>query len=353
MFGFGRRRRGDARAEEFGYRDNAALDGVGGYEPADPNDAYRPATPVQPEPAQQPAPQHPTPQYPGQQYPGQQPSPQHQAGWQPPGQSYPAYPQQPSSAPTADTQGKAARPVAAGCFVVLAVLGGFVAGLVGYSGDDDTADTADSAGGPDVTATPDTESAPNTESTPAPDVEPVVDGWQPVVQTEGVYAYDVPPDWEPAPTRVHGWSPSGEDEGRALSTSAFAGQRCDGVHTNGAGVTSFEVAAAVQDSTDDVATALVDDIAGRAYGDNGTAPHVDISGRGADSFGSDRSMTLAVADVQPEASGPCVPDRSRVAVAVVGEAGETEMGALVVYGDAARLTDEQLDQMLRSLRHLS
>lgn len=58
-----------------------------------------------------------------------------------------------------------------------------------------------------------------------------VAGWQSVAGRDGSYAYDVPPNWEPAPGTQHGWA------GIRLIASAFPGQ-CGQATLGGAGVTT-------------------------------------------------------------------------------------------------------------------
>ncbi|KID30488.1 hypothetical protein [Prauserella rugosa] len=367
---FWRRRNRDQRSEQYGYRDNAALDGVGGYEPSDPNDAYRPPEPHRsPWAGAQTYPQPSSPEsvapgqaYPGRTVPGQQPYPGQQSypGQQPyPGQQAQGYGAQPSQAsPQAQQNRKSAKQGCGGGIGCLVVIVAIVSTIIGNARNDD--DTADSdARDTDTVETTEQSSSPSTSEPPV-DVAPVVEGWQPVVATSGAFAYDVPPAWQPKPGTVHGWEAgSGYDDRMALSTSAFAGRECDdATHRNGAGVAVYAPPEEAGESNAKAADALLTEVAQRAYSDGDTRPEIGRSMYTVGTFGEAgqgmRVMTSAYAEVTPTSPGGCVPERAWVGVTLVpGQERGGESAALVVYADHAAMDQDQLNEMLRTLRPVS
>ncbi|GAA1203490.1 hypothetical protein [Prauserella alba] len=359
---FGRKKR-DETSARYGYEDKAALKGVGGYEPADASDAYRP----QSSPAPDPSAHHPAAHRPAAPYSGtagqHDPATQHPAGQHPAGQGAPT----PDPATRGPAHGPAQQPAAPGPggpvppprvktssraagrrrsigwippLVAVAAMWG-VPQL--FPEDDGTSAHVDS-------------DAPTSEYTPPPEtrvsVPAAVDGWHSVAGGDGAYAYDVPPDWQPEQGVVHGWEAGGGYDARfALSTSAFVGKECDdATHAGGAGVTSYDR------PVDAAARPLVEEVSARAYAaDGGAKPRVRVVAEDAGRFsggerGSGRTRSL-IAEVTPAEPGGCVPDRAVVGTRTVGSAeGDGTVVALVVYADAELASAEDVRRILGSFR---
>ncbi|MBB3661274.1 hypothetical protein FB384_000178 [Prauserella sediminis] len=370
---FGRRKR-DETSARYGYEDKAALKGVGGYEPADPGDAYRPQSSPTPDPtAHHPAVHRPATPYPATDGQGtqnsatQDPATQNPATWNPaapgttPQNTAPHGPAtQPQSAP--GEPGQQAPPQGSGgqvppprvktsstkrrgggwAFVLVVALVYGLPQLLGvFDGDDDTS------------ADPDPVES-TSEYTPPPvtrvSVPPAVDGWQSVAGGDGAYAYDVPPEWQPEQGVVHGWEPGGGYDDRfSLSTSAFAGKECDdATHAGGAGVTSYDR------PVDAAARPLVEEVSARAYAaDGGAKPQVRVAAEDAGRFtGGESGRTRSlIAEVTPAEPGGCVPERAVVGTRAVEAAeGDGTVVALVVYADAQLVSEEDVRRILDSFR---
>ncbi|OXM43089.1 hypothetical protein [Amycolatopsis alba] len=190
---------GKKRGDSPGYEDNAALDGFGGYQPSD-SSGYSPA-PAEPEPAPKPA-------------------------------------KQPMS--------RSGRRAMYGFFATLGVIA--VAALANNS------DRSSDSSAP----TPRTP----TVYTPSPQViaPPVTEGWQSVAGKDGVYAYDVPPNWTPKPGTIHGWEKGTQVPGITMVASAFVGEgycpQEKRSRIGGSGVANVKVAdpaAAARKAVDDLA----------------------------------------------------------------------------------------------------
>jgi hypothetical protein len=178
-------------------------------------------------------------------------------------------------------------------------------------------------------------------TTPSPRavVPPVVTGWRSVAGRDGAYAYDVPPNWQPAPATQHGW------DGIRLVTSAFLGQ-CGQATLGGAGVTTEPLAdpeAAARKAAMDLATA--------AYGG---VPH---GGPGSDAQvlradGTALPARIVIAEVTPSAPGECATRHALVAaLAFGGESGTS--GVVVAYADSDRAgpsVRQDLERIVRSYR---
>jgi len=163
---------GKKRGDSPGYEDNAALDGFGGYQPSD-SSGYSPT----PEPAPEPAEPKPEPE-----------------------------PRKPAKQPMS----RSGRRAMYGFFATLGVIA--VAALANNS------DRSSDSSAP----TPRTP----TVYTPSPQVvaPPVTEGWQSVAGKDGVYAYDVPPNWTPKPGTIHGWEKGSQVPGITMVASAFVGE---------------------------------------------------------------------------------------------------------------------------------
>ncbi|QWF83067.1 hypothetical protein [Amycolatopsis sp. CA-230715] len=296
--GWGRR-----RSEPGGYEDNAALDGVGGYQPADGSN---------PSPVQQP----------------------------PPGQAFPPVPQRPR-------QPKSKAPII-GLVVVLLCLGlGFVATRMAKNSSED------SAAAPTTSRTP---------YTPPPQVvvPPVVPGWQSVAGGKGTYAYDVPPSWQPKPGIVHGWEKDETGPGLSMATSAFVGKNycpADATRTRGgSGVTPVAQHDYVRAAAETAELVAKYDFTAKG-GPPPTvtvAPPVPLKVDFGDGKSRDGSMTLA--DVVPApGADSCTPPKGLVGVAAIKPADDPPDGAVVLVvhtdqGYPGETPREQVVQILKSYR---
>jgi hypothetical protein len=136
--------------------------------------------------------------------------------------------------------------------------------------------------------------------------------WQAVVAPDGGYAYDVPPDWEPAPATQQNWP------GIRLVTSALLGRGPCGTR-GGAGVVTTQPA-----DPEAAARKAAADVAAGAYGGVarlGPATHLD---------GTSAPARLVVAEVEPAATGECAAKHAVVvALATTG-------AVVVAYADTDR-----------------
>lgn len=305
-----------SRGPSYGYEDRAALKGFGGYEPAEPTPrtfGVSPQAPAQPE----------------------------RSSYEEPVAS----PDAPADEPRTPARSRVSfrRPLfglgAVVAFGVLYVVGG----VSGNSGQEAT-----SAGAPahaPVAPLPETRVV----------VPAAVSGWQPVVRTDGGYAYDVPPDWVPEPGMVHGWESGGSRF--ALVTSALVGEgfcdRDENVQRGGSGMTT-----APGDDAAAAAVATVEELARRAFTpDGGAEPTVElVEQRSVEvPIGErDREATLVFAEVTVADPGEqCLPRRALVgALAVAAPSGESTP-VLVAYDgqDGPGVTSEDdMTRLLTSLR---
>jgi hypothetical protein len=169
-------------------------------DPNNPNNPPNPGNPPTPNPYQQPGyQQQPNPyQQPG--YQGQQPNPyQQQPAWN--------APTTPLGAPQAPKQGgggnntKIVAIVAAAAVVVAAGVTGFLV-LGGDKDDDAKGKDKDKKVSTSQSASSSPSASASAGDNPRGDheVQPVVAGWQPVVNTKRKIVFDVPPDWEVNPS---------------------------------------------------------------------------------------------------------------------------------------------------------
>ncbi len=182
--------------------------------------------------------------------------------------------------------------------------------------------------------------------TPAPRtvVPAVTSGWQSVAARDGSYAYDVPPNWEPAPTTQHGW----DEPAIRLITSAFLGKNfCARDTLGGAGVTTEPLAdpeAAARKAATDLAT-------GAYGGTSQVGPATDAQLTKAD--GTQAPARLVVAEVTPAATGECSAKHALVAAMAFGNGGASAV--VVAYADSDRsgpTIREDLVGILKSYRFL-
>jgi hypothetical protein len=184
-------------------------------------------------------------------------------------------------------------------------------------------------------------SRPPRVETPAPRtvVPAVTSGWQSVAARDGSYAYDVPPNWEPAPTTQHGW----DEPAIRLITSAFLGKDfCARDTLGGAGVTTEPLAdpeAAARKAATDLATG--------AYGGTSQAgPGTDAQLTKAD--GTKAPARIVVAEVTPAATGECAAKHALVAAMAFGNGSAS--GVVVAYADSDRSGPTIRDDLLGILK---
>ncbi|MEV4143985.1 hypothetical protein AB0J40_09975 [Amycolatopsis sp. NPDC049691] len=164
--------------------------------------------------------------------------------------------------------------------------------------------------------------------TPSPrvTVPAITDGWLSVAARDGSYAYDVPPNWEPAPATQHGW----DEPSIRLITSAFLGRDFCGRDTlGGAGVTTEPVAdpeAAARKAATDLAT-------GAYGGTSQLGPATDAEFTKAD--GTKAPARVVVAEVAPAAKDECAAKHALV-VAMGFGTGSGASGVVVAYADGDR-----------------
>ncbi|EOD69581.1 hypothetical protein [Amycolatopsis vancoresmycina] len=170
-------------------------------------------------------------------------------------------------------------------------------------------------------------------ATPSPRaaVPAVVAGWQAVAGRDGSYAYDVPPNWQPAPGTQHGWA------GIRLITSAFLG-KC-----GGAGVTTEPLAdldAAARKAATDLAKGAYD-----AAPELGPASDAQVSR----ADGTAVPARVVVASVTPAQPGECAVRHAQVAVLAFGGNSGTS-GVMVAYAGEGSSAQGELERIVRSYR---
>lgn len=193
-------------------------------------------------------------------------------------------------------------------------------------------------------------SRPPLVTTPSPRVAvpPSVAGWQPVAADDGSFAYDVPPNWQPAPTTLHGWEKTAAVPGIRLITSAFLGRDfCGRSDLGGAGVTTEPVADA-----DAAARKAVTDLGVSAYSpDNGPLAQV-TPDAGADAQvtkedGTKAPARVIVAEVVPSDTGECVAKHALVAALAFTGKNSGSSGVVLAYSDADRPGSASREELLR------
>ncbi|MEU6388195.1 hypothetical protein [Streptomyces sp. NPDC046939] len=179
----------------------------GEQNPQDPNQPNHPGSPPAPNPYQQPGYQQPNPyQQPGYQQPNpyQQPT---QPGWNAPTTPIgpPQAPHQGGGPGKGDNRTKIVAIVAAAAVVVAAGVTGFL--VLGGDKDDEAKNgkdgdkknpAASQSASPSPSASASETGGGNPRGSDAA-VQPVVAGWQPVVNAKHKTVFDVPPDWEVSP----------------------------------------------------------------------------------------------------------------------------------------------------------
>jgi hypothetical protein len=172
-------------------------------------------------------------------------------------------------------------------------------------------------------------------ATPSPRaaVPAVVEGWQSVAGRDGAYAYDVPPNWQPAPGTQHGWA------GIRLITSAFLG-KCGQATLGGAGVTTEPLA-----DVDAAARKAATDLATAAYGgipEVGAVSDAQVSR----ADGAAVPAKVVVASVTPARTGECATRHALVAALAFGGDSGTS-GVVVAYADSDRSGPSVREDLVR------
>lgn len=177
--------------------------------------------------------------------------------------------------------------------------------------------------------------------TPAPRtlVPAVTSGWQSVAARDGSYAYDVPPNWEPAPTTLHGW----DQPSIRLVTSAFLGKDfCARDTLGGAGVTTEPLA-----DPEAAARKVATDLATGAYGGTSqVGPGTDGELTKAD--GTKAPARIVVAEVTPAAKDECSAKHAVVAAMAFGTGSAS--GVVVAYADSDRSGPTIRDDLMGILK---
>lgn len=163
---------------------------------------------------------------------------------------------------------------------------------------------------------------------------PAVKGWQSVVHSDGVYAYDVPPDWEPGPDTIHGWESDGSQY--VLVTSAFVDEGfCPGDETLQRGGSGMATASGNDAAA--AATEQVEELARYAYTpDGGEEPKVEVVERRSVKVsiaeGTRAELVLAEVTVTDPGEEECLPEKALVgALAVEPPEKEKSVPVLMVY----------------------
>lgn len=286
---------GKKRGDSPGYEDNAALSGFGGYQPSD-SPGYEPE---KPEPAE------------------------------------------PEPKPAKKPMSRSGRRAMYGFFATLGVIA--VAAL--SNNGDHRSSSSPSTRAPIV-------------YTPSPRVvaPPVTDGWQSVAGADGLVAYDVPPNWTPKPTTVHGWEKSPLVPGISLFSSAFLGDgycpAVKGSRIGGSGMTTVKVADASA-----AADKAMNDLAVSAYNPDEGPLSARITAEPAQATeftlgtGKKAPASIRIAEVTLGYTGPCVPKRALVGVQAV-DMGDAAAALLVysVQDEQGSADREQILKILKSYR---
>ncbi|EID53215.1 hypothetical protein SacxiDRAFT_0951 [Saccharomonospora xinjiangensis XJ-54] len=301
-----------------GYEDRAALKGFGGYEPNEPHPPTVGPTPRLSVPPTQPT-QH-------------------------PGSALPTEPGAPPRRARRETGIPLPTPRLLGFVLFL----GFA--ILSFAVGSNT-ERAHKTGSADAPATAPVVSEPVPETRVV--VPAAVDGWEPVVQREGAYAYDVPPDWTPRPGTIHGWETEGTQF--TLVTSAFVGERACGpdehARRGGSGLT----AATGKDAATAV-TETAETLARHAYTpDGGVEPDLEVVERRSVEVsigGRDGEAELVLAEVTVADAGECLPRTALVGALAVAVPDGDSVPVLLAYDGQDGPDATSKDDMVRLLTSL-
>jgi hypothetical protein len=188
--------------------------------------------------------------------------------------------------------------------------------------------------------------------TPSPKVvvPAAVPGWHSVAGKDGSYAYDVPPNWAPAPGTVHGWEKTAAVPGITLVTSAFLGKDfCGGGDLGGAGVRTGPPA-----DPDAAAREAVTALGVSAYSPDAgplaqVTPDAGADAQLTEADGTKVPARIVVAEVVPSDRSDCMAKHALVAALAFGaDAGKS--GVVVAYADQDRSGPSAREDLLAILR---
>ncbi|MEU4670699.1 hypothetical protein AB0F91_22600 [Amycolatopsis sp. NPDC023774] len=321
------------REDDGGYEDNAALTGVGGYEPADapgfPAAGYGTGSPVSGPPAAEPVAE-----------PGRDPRSAHSEK----ADGTPWYAEDPAvtgHAPRAEPQRirpprrpptRLKRRPSRALWILVAVIALGVA-AVNFFGAARHHPASPSPRGP-VTFRPE----------PHVVVPAVVDGWSSVAARDGSFAYDVPPSWTPEPGVVHGWDGTATSPGILLSTTASVGRGYCGSDSRhgGSGVTTEDGG-----NAEAAARKAVGDLVGSVYDPGAKVTYAPAQDATVQLEGTTRPARVVLADVTQDGTGACT--QKHVTVGALALATATQSVVLLVYTDDATSRADVV-RLLRSYR---
>ncbi|MGW4484427.1 hypothetical protein ACWEOE_11365 [Amycolatopsis sp. NPDC004368] len=276
---FGRGKGGNGNG---GYEDNAALTGVGGYEPADAS------------------------------WPGVTPGYAEESGIAPR-----AEPKRirPAGRPPTRLKGRPSR--ALWILVALMAVGVGVTNFFGAGRHHPASPTTTPGRGP-LTYQPE----------PRVVVPAVVTGWSSVASRDGGLAYDVPPPWTPEPGVVHGWDAGATSPGIELTTSASVGRGYCGSDSRhgGSGLTTEDLGDA-----EAAARKAVGDLVGSAYAPDAKVAYAPAQAATVKLETTTRPAKVVLADVTQDGADDCL--QEHVTVGAIALAGTTQSVVLVAYSD--------------------
>ncbi|WP_432851332.1 hypothetical protein ACQPXB_11300 [Amycolatopsis sp. CA-161197] len=299
------------RKDDGGYEDNAALTGVGGYEPADAPGFPAAGSPVSGQPAAEPA-------------AGPWSAQAEQAGGTPwyaedpavAGHTPRAEPRRirPPGRPPTRLKGRPSRAL----WILVAVIALGV-GAMNFFG-----------AARHHSASPPTPSRGPVTFQPEPHVvvPAVVDGWSSVAARDGSFAYDVPPGWTPEPGVVHGWDGTATSPGITLSTTASVGRGYCGRDSRrgGSGVTTEDGG-----NAEAAARKAVGDLIGSAYAPGAKVTYAPAQDATVQLETTTRPARLVLADVSQDGTETCTP--KHVTVGALALATATQSVVLLAYTD--------------------
>ncbi|QYN16811.1 hypothetical protein [Amycolatopsis sp. DSM 110486] len=319
LFGRSGRDGADGADGDGGYEDNAALTGVGGYEPADapgfPAAGYGTGSPVSGKSAAEPAAEPGRGPWPAQ---GEKPggTPWYAEDPAATGHAPRAEPQRirPPSRPPARLKGRPSRAL----WILVAVIALGVAAMNFFGA------------ARHHSASPSTPSQGPVTFQPEPHlvVPAVVDGWSSVAARDGSFAYDVPPSWTPEPGVVHGWDGTATSPGITLGTTASVGRGYCGSDSRhgGSGVTTEDGG-----NAEAAARKAVGDLVGSAYDPGAKVTYAPAQDATVQLEGLTRPARVVLADVTQGGTDACT--QKHVTVAALALATATQSVVLVVYTD--------------------
>ncbi|WP_326569430.1 hypothetical protein VSH64_48165 [Amycolatopsis rhabdoformis] len=159
-------------------------------------------------------------------------------------------------------------------------------------------------------------------------VPAVVAGWSSVASRGGVLAYDVPPTWTPEPGTVHGWDGTATSPGITLTTSASTGRGYCGSDSShgGAGLTTEDLGDA-----EAAARKAVGDLIGSAYAAGAKVTYAPAQDATVHLETSTQPARVVLADVTQGGADACT--QKHVTVGAIALAAPAQSVVLVAYTD--------------------